>query len=128
LLAKPAPSPAASNSALAGLSALVYTFRHALPHSIAGLFSPIRQDASLIPSQSIMNFVHPETTEMLLSMVFFLAKTLRRQEFTGLAPLRPSRLRREKEFPSKWRPRGAHFHGSCRQVSLALGKDFAFND
>jgi hypothetical protein len=51
--------------------------------------------------QSFMSFAHPETMKILLSTLFFLAKTLRRQEFTGLAPLRRSRLC-EKGFPSGW--------------------------
>ena len=42
--------------------------------------------------QSLMSFAHPETMKMPLWGPFFLAKALRRQEFTGLAPLRPSRL------------------------------------
>jgi hypothetical protein len=49
-----------------------------------------------------MNFVHPETMKILLSTLFFLAKTLRRQQFMGLAPLRPSHLRREKGFAFEW--------------------------
>jgi hypothetical protein len=57
-----------------------------------------------------MSSAHPETMkiqwrsghfEARTRIPFSLAKTLRRQEFTGLAPLRPSRLCKE-EFPSKW--------------------------
>jgi len=42
--------------------------------------------------QSLMSFAHPETMKMPLWGPFFLAKALRPQECTGLAPLGPSRL------------------------------------
>ncbi len=50
-----------------------------------------------------MSFAHPETMKMTLSGPFFLAKTLRCQEFTSSPSLRTSRLC-ETGFP-RHRPR-----------------------